>query len=341
MQRRSLIRALVSFPSVVAFVAACTGSAPQGVEPAASAQTVASAGPVTSAAPPSPGASAAVTGGQVAAPGVQAPPRASPPQDPRADGLAIAMGEWAVTPEAKAIRPGPVTLVITNRGKVTHGFELKAESGSGSGRSGSGRSGSSGSGSGRSGSGGSDSSGSGSSGSGSGRSGSGGSGETDNDSSGHRHGSGHGGGGRDGRLKIESALIRPGETVHLRVNLGPGTYEIECYVSNHDDLGMRNVLEVRADAPLTRPQPSAQTANAVAITGFAFQPASITVKVGQTVTWTNRDPAQHTVSEQGGAFTSPVLGAGASYRRSFDRPGTYSYFCAVHPPMKGTVVVTP
>jgi plastocyanin len=102
---------------------------------------------------------------------------------------------------------------------------------------------------------------------------------------------------------------------------------------------MRNVLEVRADAALTRRRPAAQTANAVAISGFAFQPATITVKVGQTVTWTNRDPAQHTVTEQGGAFTSPVLASGSAYRRSFDRPGTYSYFCAIHPPMKGTVVV--
>ena len=135
MQRRSLIRALVSFPSVVAFVAACTGSAPQGVEPVPSAQPAARAGSVSSPAPPSPGAAATATGGQVVAPGVSAPQRASTPLDPRADGLAIAMGEWAVTPEAKAIRPGPVTLVITNRGKVTHGFELKGEGASGLGGS--------------------------------------------------------------------------------------------------------------------------------------------------------------------------------------------------------------
>ncbi len=334
------VRGLLPVFAVVPFVAACTGSAPQGVEPVRSAETATSAGPVKSAGATSPAsASPAQPPNRVAA----SPPTGA--QDPRADGLTIAMGEWAVTPEAKAIRPGPVTLVITNRGKVTHGFELKGEGGSSSGGSagssgsdGSGGrgSGSRGSGSGRSGSGGS---GSGSGGSGSGRSGSGGSGSGD-DRSGHGHGDSHRGGG-DGRLKVESRLIRPGETVRLRVDLQAGVYEIECFVSNHDDLGMRNVLEVRADAPLIRPQPAAQTANTVAITGFAFQPASITVKAGQSVTWTNRDPAQHTVTEQGGTFTSPVLGSGASYRRSFDRAGTYSYFCAIHPSMKGTVVVQP
>jgi hypothetical protein len=51
--------------------------------------------------------------------------------DPREDGLEIAMGEWALTPEAEAVRPGPVTLVIRNRGTVVHGFEIKAESGAG------------------------------------------------------------------------------------------------------------------------------------------------------------------------------------------------------------------
>jgi plastocyanin len=52
----------------------------------------------------------------------------APPVDPRTGGLTISMGEWAVVPEAPSIRPGRVTFVIANRGKVVHGFRIKEES---------------------------------------------------------------------------------------------------------------------------------------------------------------------------------------------------------------------
>ena len=84
------------------------------------------------------------------------------------------------------------------------------------------------------------------------------------------------------------------------------------------------------------------SANSVNISGFAFTPASLTVKVGVKVTWTNKDAATHTVTSDNGAFTSSGnLGAGESYVFTFTAVGTYPYHCAVHPAMKGTVVVTP
>lgn len=79
----------------------------------------------------------------------------------------------------------------------------------------------------------------------------------------------------------------------------------------------------------------------VAIQNFAFSPETITVKVGTKVTWTNKDSAAHTVtgdSKDGPA--SGTLGQGASYSFTFTKAGTFSYECAIHPNMKGTVIVT-
>jgi plastocyanin len=79
----------------------------------------------------------------------------------------------------------------------------------------------------------------------------------------------------------------------------------------------------------------------VAIRDFAFAPATITVPVGATVTWTNSDQDPHTVSATGGVFRSPTLDTGATYRYTFTKPGRYDYLCTIHPFMTATVVVTP
>ena len=81
-------------------------------------------------------------------------------------------------------------------------------------------------------------------------------------------------------------------------------------------------------------------ADHVAIQGFAFGPAAITVKPGTTVTWTQQDEDQHTVTANDGSFTSAALITGATYTHTFTAPGTYAYHCSIHPFMHGTVVVT-
>lgn len=82
--------------------------------------------------------------------------------------------------------------------------------------------------------------------------------------------------------------------------------------------------------------------DAVTIAGFAFDPAALTVKVGATVTWTNKDTATHTVVWADGSQGSGSLTAGgAPYSRTFATPGTFAYACGIHPAMKGTVVVEP
>jgi plastocyanin len=77
----------------------------------------------------------------------------------------------------------------------------------------------------------------------------------------------------------------------------------------------------------------------VSIRDFAFQPASVTVRVGDTVTWTNRDDEIHTVEWSGGQPESPDLSNGESYSRTFTRTGVFPYICGPHPFMTGSVRV--
>jgi amicyanin len=80
----------------------------------------------------------------------------------------------------------------------------------------------------------------------------------------------------------------------------------------------------------------------VAIQNFAFSPATITVKAGSTVTWTNQDQDPHTVtSANGGPLASPALNTGQTFRHAFTTPGRFDYLCTIHPFMTATVVVTP
>jgi plastocyanin len=207
---------------------------------------------------------------------VSAAPAPAALVDPRAGGLSVGLGEWSVAPEVNAIRPGRVTFVVRNGGKVVHGLRIKEDS----------------------------------------------------DRSG------------GDRFEERSIELRPGRTTRFTVTLPAGVYSIECFVEGHDDLGMERRFEVRANAPLVRP-PRRGTAGSprADIAGFAFKPATIRVKVGTTVRWTNRDQAPHTVTASSGDFTSKQLGRGGVYARRFGRAGTFAYLCALHPQMKGRVVV--
>lgn len=82
---------------------------------------------------------------------------------------------------------------------------------------------------------------------------------------------------------------------------------------------------------------TAPSGPAVTMQNFAFNPPSLEVKVGDTVTWTNQDSAPHNVA--GDAFKSPDMATGATFTFTFDKAGTYSYKCGIHPSMTGTVVV--
>jgi len=77
----------------------------------------------------------------------------------------------------------------------------------------------------------------------------------------------------------------------------------------------------------------------VQIKAFHFMPATLTVPVGATVTWTNGDDETHTVTATDRAYTSRGLEHAERYAHRFTARGTYTYFCALHPHMTATVVV--
>ncbi len=85
-------------------------------------------------------------------------------------------------------------------------------------------------------------------------------------------------------------------------------------------------------------QPSAATAE-VKIDNFSFGPQTLTVPVGATVTWTNRDDIPHTVVSTDGVFKSKVRDTDEKFSYTFAKAGTYLYYCSVHPKMTGKVVV--
>jgi LPXTG-motif cell wall-anchored protein len=93
----------------------------------------------------------------------------------------------------------------------------------------------------------------------------------------------------------------------------------------------------RAGTP--KPLARATASGGVTIQGFAFHPGSITVSVGDTVTWTNHDSADHTATASDGSFDTGTLGQGRSGSHTFTRAGTFGYICSIHPNMHGTVVV--
>ena len=77
----------------------------------------------------------------------------------------------------------------------------------------------------------------------------------------------------------------------------------------------------------------------VKIDNFSFSPTTITVPAGTTVRWTNRDDIPHTVVEDKEKFKSKTLDTDEQFSYTFTQPGTYSYFCSIHPKMTGKVVV--
>ena len=85
-------------------------------------------------------------------------------------------------------------------------------------------------------------------------------------------------------------------------------------------------------------QPSAANAE-VKIDNFVFGPQTITVPIGATVTWTNKDDIPHTVVSTDGVFKSKVRDTDETFSYTFSKAGTYPYFCSVHPKMTGKVVV--
>ena len=81
------------------------------------------------------------------------------------------------------------------------------------------------------------------------------------------------------------------------------------------------------------------TASEVKIDNFSFTPTTLTVAAGTTVTWTNSDDVPHTVVSDDKVFKSKVLDTDEKFSYTFTKPGSYPYFCSVHPKMTAKIVV--
>jgi amicyanin len=94
-------------------------------------------------------------------------------------------------------------------------------------------------------------------------------------------------------------------------------------------------------AQLPAQVPAQMEAAQVEIRAHAFSAPTVTVKAGTTVTWINHDDDTHTVTSTVNTFRSPGLDTDETFSYTFTTPGTYEYYCSLHPLMTGKVIVTP
>jgi plastocyanin len=136
-------------------------------------------------------------------------------------------------------------------------------------------------------------------------------------------------------VELDSNDLESGESWSFTFRAA-GTYR---YVDhrNEDDSAYWGTVTVSGSS--ATPAPQAPASGTVRIANRAFGPASLSVRVGGTVTFANADDRAHTVTADDGSFDSGVLNPGASWARRFGTAGTYRYHCAIHPEMRGTVTV--
>jgi len=105
--------------------------------------------------------------------------------------------------------------------------------------------------------------------------------------------------------------------------------------------GMIAILLLCAGSPnvMASNDKASAAAAEVKIDNFSFGPQTITVPVGATVIWTNRDDIPHTSVSTEGVFKSKVMDTDEKFSYTFTKPGTYPYYCSIHPKMTGQVVV--
>lgn len=115
-----------------------------------------------------------------------------------------------------------------------------------------------------------------------------------------------------------------------------------------DDSGSETTGESPAPTTESQSQPGENAAapsgeavrsEKVTISGFQYDPETVTIQAGGKVTWQNEDSTDHTATLDDGSFTTGALAEGKLGSESFKTPGTYTYFCEIHPQMKGTVEV--
>lgn len=136
-------------------------------------------------------------------------------------------------------------------------------------------------------------------------------------------------GGRSGLRKVVFVAC-------LAVILAVGVIAASCGDSGGGLYG--ESTQTTAGAPDTTAAGEA-SGTQVVMKDLAFDPASVTIEVGESVTWENQDSVTHTITADNGEFTSGDIAPGSTFTFEFDQAGTYAYHCGLHPSMEATVVV--
>ena len=142
---------------------------------------------------------------------------------------------------------------------------------------------------------------------------------------------------------FDTGNIDPGEQVTITFDeAGAFPFACQYHPIMTGSVAVRDASGAVPGTPEAPPaaSPAAGASADVTIVDFAFDPAELRVAAGSTVTWVNRDSVSHTATADDGSFDTGAIDGGATGSHTFDAPGTFAYFCAFHPNMTGTVIVT-
>ena len=148
-----------------------------------------------------------------------------------------------------------------------------------------------------------------------------------------------------GRVLIHDLLRRNSRWVAAAVGVLATAFVVACSTPAAATVAPTGVATPVPPASLSTIPPAKPAAAAptdgtsVGIENFNFIPADLMVKAGTTVVWTNHDDVEHTVTASDSSFSSPSVPTDGQFSHTFTAPGTYAYFCAIHPFMTAKVIV--
>jgi plastocyanin len=133
-------------------------------------------------------------------------------------------------------------------------------------------------------------------------------------------------------MKLLSTIVMVAPVLALSSGTG-------SYAPRWDEAPAAIAQETRSDGDAPAVEDPKPQVVEIGISGMTFAPASVVISPGGTVVWKNADKVAHTATATDKSWDSGTIQPGGSWRRRFETPGTYAFFCMPHPGMSGTVVV--
>lgn len=141
---------------------------------------------------------------------------------------------------------------------------------------------------------------------------------------------------REGPERFDSGNLEQGETFSHTFTLD-GSYPYSDHRDRDDTAYFGMIIVGAANGTVDGPLPDS---GEISIIDRSFRPPSFVIATGGTIEWTNDDGEAHTVTSTDSAFDSGILNGGATFSQSFTEPGSFPYFCLIHPEMRGTITVS-